>query len=474
MTKTSGASDVHTELVVIGSGPGGYTAAFRAADLGMKVTLIDRYANLGGVCLNVGCIPSKALLHVAKVIDDSKEAAVTGLYFNEPKLDLEAMKNWKNKLISGLTRGLKGLADKRNVTVLQGSAYFISADSLKIDSDDGESLLTFEQCIIAAGSEPVSLKFLPDDPRIIDSTDALNLTEVPNSILIVGGGIIGLEMATIYSALGSDVSIVELTDTLMPDSDQDLVKPLEKLLENKCEAIFKGFEVTTGLAKKEGIEITFKNSESTHSGVYDMVLVTIGRVANGNLIDADRAGVEVGKNGIIPVDHQMRTNVSNIFAIGDVVGEPMLAHKASHEAKIASEVAAGINTALDTDCIPSVAYTDPEVAWVGLTENKCLKENISYEKGIFPWAASGRSLTINRSEGLTKLLFEPVTKRLLGGGIVGTNAGELIAEIALAIEMDCNVSDVALTVHPHPSLSETLTMAAEAYEGTITDLYLKK
>ena len=474
MTKTIGASDVHTELVVIGSGPGGYTAAFRAADLGMKVTLIDRYANLGGVCLNVGCIPSKALLHVAKVIDDSKEAAVTGLYFNEPKLDLEAMKNWKNKLIFGLTTGLKGLADKRNVTVLQGSAYFISADSLKIDSDDGESLLTFEQCIIAAGSEPLSLKFLPDDPRIIDSTDALNLTEIPNSILIVGGGIIGLEMATIYSALGSEVSIVELTDTLMSGTDQDLVKPLERLLEIKCEAIFKGFEVTTGLAKKEGIEITFKNSESTHSGVYDVVLVTIGRVANGNLIDADRAGVEVGKNGIIPVDHQMRTNVSNIFAIGDVVGEPMLAHKASHEAKIASEVAAGINTALDTDCIPSVAYTDPEIAWVGLTENKCLKENISYEKGIFPWAASGRSLTINRSEGLTKLLFEPVTKRLLGGGIVGTNAGELIAEIALAIEMDCNVSDVALTVHPHPSLSETLTMAAEAYEGTITDLYLKK
>ena len=474
MTKTIGASDVHTELVVIGSGPGGYTAAFRAADLGMKVTLIDRYANLGGVCLNVGCIPSKALLHVAKVIDDSKEAAVTGLYFNEPKLDLEAMKKWKNKLISGLTRGLKGLADKRNVTVIQGSAYFISADSLKIDSDDGESLLTFEQCIIAAGSEPLSLKFLPDDPRIIDSTDALNLTEIPNSILIVGGGIIGLEMATIYSALGSEVSIVELTDTLMSGTDQDLVKPLERLLEIKCEAIFKGFEVTTGLAKKEGIEITFKNSESTHSGVYDVVLVTIGRVANGNLIDADRAGVEVGKNGIIPVDHQMRTNVSNIFAIGDVAGEPMLAHKASHEAKVAAEVAAGINTALDTDCIPSVAYTDPEVAWVGLTENKCLKENISYEKGIFPWAASGRSLTINRSEGLTKLLFEPVTKRLLGGGIVGTNAGELIAEIALAIEMDCNVSDVALTVHPHPSLSETLTMAAEAYEGTITDLYLKK
>ena len=474
MTKTTDASDVHTELVVIGSGPGGYTAAFRAADLGMKVTLIDRYANLGGVCLNVGCIPSKALLHVAKVIDDSKEAAVTGLYFNEPKLDLEAMKKWKNKLISGLTRGLKGLADKRNVTVIQGSAYFISADSLKIDSDDGESLLTFEQCIIAAGSEPLSLKFLPDDPRIIDSTDALNLTEVPNSILIVGGGIIGLEMATIYSALGSEVSIVELTDTLMPGTDQDLVKPLEKLLENKCEAIFKGFEVTNGVARKEGIEITFKNSDSTHSGVYDVVLVTIGRVANGNLIDADQAGVEVGKNGIIPVDHQMRTNVSNIFAIGDVAGEPMLAHKASHEAKVAAEVAAGINTALDTDCIPSVAYTDPEVAWVGLTENKCLKENISYEKGIFPWAASGRSLTINRSEGLTKLLFEPVTKRLLGGGIVGTSAGELIAEIALAIEMDCNVSDVALTVHPHPSLSETLTMAAEAYEGTITDLYLKK
>ena len=474
MTKTRDASDVHTELVVIGSGPGGYTAAFRAADLGIEVTLIDRYANLGGVCLNVGCIPSKALLHVAKVIDDSKEAAVSGLYFNEPKLDLETMKNWKNKLISGLTSGLKGLADKRNVTVVQGSACFISENSLRIESDDGESLLTFEQCIIAAGSEPATLPFLPNDPRIIDSTAALNLTEIPNNILIIGGGIIGLEMATIYSALGSEVSIVELTDTLMPGTDQDLVKPLEKLLESKCEAIFKGFEVTNGLVKKEGIEITFKNSESTHSGVYDVVLVTIGRVANGNLIDADKAGVEVGKNGIITVDHQMRTNVSNILAIGDVVGEPMLAHKASHEAKVAAEVVAGIGTALDTHCIPSVAYTDPEIAWVGLTENKCLRENISYEKGVFPWAASGRSLTINRSEGLTKLLFEPVTKRLLGGGIVGTNAGELIAEIGLAIEMDCNVSDVALTVHPHPSLSETLTMAAEAYEGTITDLYLKK
>ena len=474
MAKITNASNEHTELVVIGSGPGGYTAAFRAADLGMKVTLIDRDANLGGVCLNVGCIPSKALLHIAKIINDSKEAAVTGLYFNEPKLDLEVMKNWKNKLISGLTRGLKSLADKRNVTVVQGSAYFISANSLKIESDKGESLLTFEQCIIAVGSEPETLPFLPDDPRIIDSTSALELTEIPNSILIVGGGIIGLEMATIYSALGSMVSIVELTDTLMPGTDPDLVKPLEKLLERKCDAIFKGFEVTTGLAKKEGIEITFKNSKSTHSGVYDVVLVSVGRVANGNLIDAKKAGIEVGKNGTIPVDYQMRTNVSNIFAIGDVVGEPMLAHKASHEAKVASEVAAGINTALDTHCIPSVAYTDPEVAWVGLTENNCLTDNISYEKGIFPWAASGRSLTINRSEGLTKLLFEPGTKRLLGGGIVGTNAGELIAEISLAIEMDCNVSDVALTVHPHPSLSETLTMAAEAYEGTITDLYLKK
>jgi dihydrolipoamide dehydrogenase len=315
---------------------------------------------------------------------------------------------------------------------------------------------------------------LPDDPRVIDSTGALELTEIPNSILIVGGGIIGLEMATIYSALGSIVSIVELTDTLMPGTDPDLVKPLEKLLESKCDAIFKGFKVTTGLAKKEGIEITFKNSKSTQSGIYDVVLVSVGRVANGNLIDAGKAGIEVGKNGIIPVDHQMRTNVPNIFAIGDVVGEPMLAHKASHEAKVASEVAAGINTALDTHCIPSVAYTDPEVAWVGLTENNCLTDNISYEKGMFPWAASGRSLTINRSEGLTKLLFEPGTKRLLGGGIVGTNAGELITEITLAIEMDCNVSDIALTVHPHPSLSETLTMAAEVYAGTITDLYLKK
>ena len=474
MNKTTDASKELTELVVIGSGPGGYTAAFRAADLGMQVTLVDRYANLGGVCLNVGCIPSKALLHVAKVIDDSREAAITGLRFKEPEVDLEVMKNWKNKLIAGLTQGLKGLADKRNLTIVHGSAYFISTNSLKIESDKGESILTFEQCIIAVGSEPATLPCLPDDPRVIDSTGALELTEIPDSILIVGGGIIGLEMATIYSALGSNVSIVELTDTLMPGTDMDLVKPLEKLLENKCDAIYKGFEVTTGLATKAGIEVTFKGSKSTQSGVYDVVLVSVGRIANGGLIDAGKAGIEVGKNGIIPVDHQMRTNVPNIFAIGDVVGEPMLAHKASHEAKVASEVAAGINTALDTHCIPSVAHTDPEVAWVGLTENNCQTENIPYEKGIFPWAASGRSLTINRSEGLTKLLFEPGTKRLLGGGIVGTNAGELIAEITLAIEMDCNVYDIALTVHPHPSLSETLTMAAKVYEGTITDLYLKK
>ena len=459
-----------TDVAVIGAGPGGYTAAFRAADLGMKVTLIDRYANLGGVCLNVGCIPSKALLHVAKVIDDSKEAAVTGLYFNEPKLDLEVMKNWKNKLISGLTRGLKGLADKRNVTVLQGSAYFISANSLKIETHDGESLLTFEQCIIATGSEPATLPFLPDDPRIIDSTSALELSEIPNNILIVGGGIIGLEMATIYSALGSMVSIVELTETLMPGTDQDLVKPLEKSLESKCEEIFKGFEVTAGLVKKEGIEMTFKNSKSTHSGIYDVVLVSVGRVANGNLIDANKAGIEVGKNGIIPVDHQMRTNVSNIFAIGDVVGEPMLAHKASHEAKVASEVAAGITTALDTHCIPSVAYTDPEVAWVGLTEKEAKEQGVSYETATFPWAASGRAIASDATNGMTKMIFEKETGRVIGGAMVGTNAGEMLGEIGLAIEMGADAEDVALTIHAHPTLNESIGLASEIFEGSITDL----
>ena len=461
------------DLVVIGAGPGGYTAAFRAADLGLNVALVDKNSNLGGVCLNVGCIPSKAFLHAAKLIDDSKEANIAGVSFKDPEIDIEKMKSWKNNLIDGLTNGLDFLAKKRNVSIFFGEALFQSKETLRIQSESDQIILSFKQCIIAVGSEPLTLPFLPEDPRVIDSTGALDPDHIPESILIIGGGIIGLEMATIYSSLGSKVTIVELTKNLMPGTDSDLVRPLEKYLTEKCKAIKKSTQVISGEATEEGIAIQFKESGNINKETFDIVLVAIGRKSNAPLISLEKASIQLDSNGFIEVDNQMKTNVDNIYAIGDAVGNPMLAHKASHEGKIAAEVIAGKKSFLDARCIPSVAYTDPEVAWVGLTEEQCKLDDIAYEKGVFPWSASGRSLTIGRKEGFTKLLFDPTNKKIIGGGIVGTNAGDLIAEITLAIEMDCDVEDIALTVHPHPTLSETIALAAEAFEGTITELYIK-
>lgn len=461
------------DLAVIGAGPGGYAAAFRASDLGLKVALIDRNPVLGGVCLNVGCIPSKAFLHAAKVIEDSNEASKAGIHFKDLKIDLEKMKDWKDGIIGGLTSGLKNLAKQRQVDCYQGEASFISNQQLQISSADNKQQITFKYAIIAVGSEPASLDFMPNDSRVIDSTGALDPESIPKKILIIGGGIIGLEMATIYSALGSGVTVVELMEELMTGTDKDLVKPLERYLSERCEDIYKSTKVISAQALDEGISVTFENDGAEQTETFDKVLVAIGRTANGKLIHVDKAGVEVSNEGTINVDRQMRTNVENIFAIGDVIGDPMLAHKASYEGKIAAEVVAGKKSAMDARCIPSVAYTDPEIAWVGLTENDCKKDNIEYQKGLFPWSASGRSLTLGRSEGLTKLLFDPKSKKIIGGGIVGTNAGDLIAEISLAIEMDCDVSDIALTIHPHPTLSETVPLAAEVFEGTITDLYIK-
>ena len=471
--KATNTNSMAYDLVVIGAGPGGYTAAFRAADLGLRVALIDKNNVLGGVCLNVGCIPSKAFLHAAKVIDDSKEASLAGIDFTSPVINLEKMKHWKNSVIDELTKGLKGLAKQRKVECFQGQATFKSEQTIEIALANDRQEIQFSNAIIAVGSEPASLDFLPDDPRVIDSTGALEPKEIPNTILIIGGGIIGLEMATIYSALGSKVTIIELLDQLMPGTDEDLVKPLERQLEKKCEAIYKSSKVIEAEANENGISVVLEIDDQQQQQIFDQVLVAIGRQANGNKIKAKDIGVDVNDNGTISIDGQMRTNCRNIFAIGDVVGDPMLAHKASHEGKIAAEVIAGQKSVMDIRCIPSVAYTDPEVAWVGLTENECKNQNIDYKKGIFPWSASGRALTIARNEGLTKLLFDPKTKRVIGGGIVGTNAGDLISEIALAIEMDCDVSDIALTIHPHPTLSETVALAAEVFDGTVTDLYLK-
>ena len=469
----SSNSEAEYDLAVIGAGPGGYAAAFRASDLGLKVALIDRNPVLGGVCLNVGCIPSKAFLHAAKVIEDSNEASKAGIHFKDLKIDLEKMKDWKDGIIDGLTSGLKNLAKQRQVDCYQGDASFISNQQLQISSADNKQQITFKYAIIAVGSEPASLDFMPNDSRVIDSTGALDPESIPRKILIIGGGIIGLEMATIYSALGSGVTVVEVMEELMTGTDKDLVKPLERYLSERCEDIYKSTKVISAQALDEGISVTFENDGAEQTETFDKVLVAIGRTANGKLIQVDKAGVEVSNEGTINVDRQMRTNVENIFAIGDVIGDPMLAHKASYEGKIAAEVVAGKKSAMDARCIPSVAYTDPEIAWVGLTENDCKKDNIEYKKGLFPWSASGRSLTLGRSEGLTKLLFDPKSKKIIGGGIVGTNAGDLIAEISLAIEMDCDVSDIALTIHPHPTLSETVPLAAEVFEGTITDLYIK-
>jgi dihydrolipoamide dehydrogenase len=462
------------DLVVLGSGPGGYTAAFRAADLGLKVTLIERWPMLGGVCLNVGCIPSKALLHAAKVIEDAADMSSAGIVFAPPAIDREKLRAWKNKVVTKLTNGLAVLARQRKVDVLRGEAKFVGAHTLELQSADGVRRVDFKQCIIAAGSEAVRLPGFPDDPRIIDSTGALELPEDCKRLLVIGGGIIGLEMACVYDGLGVTVTVVELADGLMPGTDRDLVRPLQKRIEKRYARIMVNSRVAKLEARAEGLRATFEGPDVPAPQDFDRVLVAVGRSANGNAINAPAAGVSVDKRGIIAVDKQMRTNVPHIFAIGDIAGAPMLAHKATHEGKVAAEVAAGQKSSFDARCIPSVAYTDPEVAWVGVTETEAKARGIEYSKGMFPWAASGRSLALNRDDGFTKLLFDKQTHRIIGGGIVGTNAGELMAEIGLAIEMGADAADIGLTVHAHPTLTETVAFAAEAVEGTLTDLYIPK
>jgi dihydrolipoamide dehydrogenase len=459
------------ELVVIGAGPGGYTAAFRAADLGLQVILIERWPMLGGVCLNVGCIPSKALLHAAKVVDDAAAMSQHGIKFGSPVIDADALRDWKNKVVSRLTGGLTQLAKQRKVTVLHGTAKFDSSKTLLLEN--GETV-GFDKCIIAAGSEPAMLPGLPDDPRIVDSTGALELDPIPERLLVVGGGIIGLEMACVYSALGTKVTVVELTDSLMPGTDPDLVRPFKKIVAKRYENILLGTKVSEIKTTSNGIDVLFEDKDGKSMDTFDKVLISIGRRANGNQLDAGKAGVRVSGRGIITVNKHMQTNVEHIFAIGDLAGGPMLAHKATHEAKVAAEVAAGEKSAFDARTIPSVAYTDPEIAWVGLTETDAKANGDVYEKVQFPWAASGRALSLGRDEGFTKLLFDKATGRVLGGGIVGPHAGDLIAEIGLAVEMGADATDLSLTIHPHPTLSETIAFAAEAFEGTLTDLYMPK
>ena len=460
-----------TQVLVLGGGPGGYTAAFRAADLGKQVTLIERYPVLGGVCLNVGCIPSKTLLHVANVLNEAKELSPAGLKFVELEVNLEQLRDWKNKISSQLNSGLAALAKQRNVTVVNGTGRFVSDKQVQVDKE----IIEFDQAIIAVGSQPVKIPSFPnDDPRLMDSTDALNLEDIPKKLLIVGGGIIGLEMATVYHALGSKITIVEMQDQIIPGCDKDLVKPLMAKIKKEYENIFVDTSVKSIEALIEGLKVTYEGKSAPESAVFDKVLIAVGRKPNGNLIDADKAGINVDERGFISVDKQQRTNVKHIFAIGDVVGNPMLAHKATHEGKIAAEVIAGMTSEWQALTIPSVAYTDPEIAWMGLTENDAKTQGIDYEKAAFPWAASGRSLCNGRKEGVTKLLSDKKTGRILGAGIVGTNAGELIAEAVLALEMGANVEDLALTVHAHPTLAETLGLTAEMIDGTITDLFIKK
>jgi dihydrolipoamide dehydrogenase len=463
-----------TQLLVLGSGPGGYTAAFRAADLGMQVTLVERWPDLGGVCLNVGCIPSKALLHAAKVIEDAESMGANGLAFGAPAIDMDKLRNWKGSVVKKLTGGLRILAKQRKVDVVQGVGRFVSSNVIEVMGSSGSERIRFDYCIIAAGSEPIKLPGLPTDQRVMDSTDALELPEFSGGLLVIGGGIIGLEMACVYDALGSRVTVAELTPQLMPGTDPDLVRPLEKRIKGRYEQILTGTKVTRVEPLLEGLRVTFEGEKAPEPQIYDRILVAVGRVPNGKTIAAENAGVTVSDRGYIPVDKQMRTNVPHIFAIGDIAQPPMLAHKAMHEAKVAAEVAAGQKSAFDARVIPSVAYTDPEIAWVGLTETEAKANNIPYKKGAFPWVANGRSLSLGRDDGFTKLLFDPDTHRVLGGGIVGTNAGDLISEIALAIETGCDAADIGLTIHPHPTLSETVAGAADAFEGTLTDLYIPR
>ncbi len=451
------------QVVVVGSGPGGYTAAFRAADLGLKTVLIERYESLGGVCLNVGCIPSKSLLHAARVISEAEEMGARGISFGKPKIQLKKLIEWKQSAVDKLTGGLAGMARQRKVEIVHGVAQFDGAHSLKV----GDRTLSFENCIIAAGSQAATLPDLPDDERIIDSTDALSPAEVPKRLLVIGGGIIGLEMATVYDTLGSKVTVVEMMDQLIPGCDPDLVKPLHKRISERYQAIKLGARVESVKAQRNGLKVKLSDDSR---GLFDQILVAIGRTPNGNAIEAKNAGVEVDERGFISVNRQMRTNVENIYAIGDIVGGPMLAHKASHEGKVAAEVIAGQNVEFDARAIPAVAYTDPEVAWMGLTEIQAKEDGVKYEKQVFPWAASGRALSLARDDGLTKLLFEPDSRRLLGAGIVGIDAGDLITEVVHALEMGADAEDIGLTVHPHPTLSETIMFAAEMEAGTITDL----
>jgi dihydrolipoamide dehydrogenase len=459
-------ADIQAEVLVLGSGPGGYTAAFRAADLGLKTVLVERYASLGGVCLNVGCIPSKALLHIARVLAEGEEAAEQGIRFGEPEIDLEGVRAFKDKAVKRLTGGLGQLAKQRKIEVVQGEGRFVGPNVL----DVGGTTIAFEHAIIAAGSRAIKLQGWPDDERIIDSTGALELTDVPERLLVVGGGIIGLEMATVYDALGSQITVVELMDQLIPGTDKDLIRPLQKRISGRYESILLKTKVASIEAGDDGLRVSFEGENAPDPEMFDRVLLAVGRRPNGPAIGAEAAGVLVDERGFIPVDRQLRTNVPHIHAIGDIVGEPMLAHKASHEAKVAAEVCAGHDAQFDVRTIPSVAYTDPEVAWMGLTETEAKERGIEFEKTSFPWAASGRALSLGRDEGVTKLLFEPGTRRLLGAGMVGPNAGELIAETVHALEMGADAEDLSLTVHPHPTLSETVGFAAEMAEGTITDL----
>ncbi|MEP7042471.1 MAG: dihydrolipoyl dehydrogenase [Dokdonella sp.] len=468
-------ADIECQVVVLGSGPGGYTAAFRAADLGQKTVLIERYASIGGVCLNVGCIPSKALLHAARVIDEAAHAGDIGITFGEPKIELDKLRANKDRVVAQMVKGLDGMSKQRKVTVVQGTGLFISPHEIEVDTKEGKKLVRFEQAIIAAGSQAVKLPSFPwSDPRMMDSTDALLLTDIPKKLLVVGGGIIGLEMACVYDGLGSEVTVVELLDQLMPGADADLVRPLQQRLSKRYAGIHLKVKVARIEAEQGGLRATFEGEKAPEPQLYDRVLVAIGRSPNGGKIGADKAGVNVTERGFIAVDKQMRTNVPHIFAIGDLVGQPMLAHKATHEGKVAAEVAAGEKSEFVARVVPSVAYTDPEIAWVGLTETEAKKQGVKYGVGKFPHAASGRAVGIGRTEGFTKLLFDEATHRVIGAGICAPNAGDLIAEVALAIEMGAEAADIALTIHPHPTLSESVGMAAEVYEGTITDLYIPK
>jgi dihydrolipoamide dehydrogenase len=466
--------DIHAEVVVLGAGPGGYTAAFRAADLGRKTVLIERYPTLGGVCLNVGCIPSKALLHVAKVITEAGEIAHYGITFGQPKIEIDKLRAWKDSVIGKLTKGLAGLARQRKVEVVQGKGEFAAPNLIRVETKGGVQTVSFDDCIIAAGSSVARIPGFPyDNPRLIDSTGALALPEVPQRLLVIGGGIIGLEMATVFDALGSKVTVVELLDGLMPGADRDVVRPLAKRIEKRYEKILLKTRVSKIEPVKDGLKVTFEGATSA-TDTFDYVLVAVGRRPNGREIKAEAAGVTVSEHGFIPVDRQMRTNVPHIFGIGDIVGEPMLAHKATHEGKLAAEVIAGHKSAFDARTIPSVAYTDPEIAWMGLTETQAQAQGVEYEKAVFPWTASGRALATGRDEGMTKLLFDRHTRRIIGAGMVGVNAGELIAETVLALEMGADAIDLGLTIHPHPTLSETVFFAAEIAEGSITDLYMPR